>query len=37
VAGAPVTTIVRGEVVVAGGELHAEPGHGRFVAREARR
>ena len=37
VTGAPVTTIVRGEVVVADGELHVEPGHGRFAAREARR
>jgi dihydropyrimidinase len=37
VTGAPVVTIVRGEVVVADGELQAEPGHGRFVARGARR
>ena len=34
--GAPVTTIVRGEVVVADGELQVEAGHGRFVEREAR-
>ncbi|HEY3612289.1 MAG TPA: amidohydrolase family protein [Gaiellales bacterium] len=37
VTGAPVATVVRGEVVVADGELQVEPGHGRFVAREARR
>ena len=27
-------TIARGEVVVADGELRAEPGRGRFVRRE---
>jgi dihydropyrimidinase len=37
VTGAPVATIVRGEVVVADGELQVEPGHGRFVARAGRR
>ena len=37
VTGVPVTTIVRGEVVVADGRLQVEPGRGRFVAREARR
>jgi dihydropyrimidinase len=37
VTGAPVTTIARGEVVVADGALQVEPGHGRFVARAARR
>jgi dihydropyrimidinase len=36
VTGVPTTTIVRGEVVVADGELQVEPGHGRFVEREAR-
>lgn len=35
--GAPVTTIVRGEIVVADGELQVEAGHGHFVEREARR
>jgi dihydropyrimidinase len=35
--GAPVTTIVRGEVVVADGELQVEAGCGRFVERVARR
>ena len=35
--GAPVATIVRGEVVVADGELQVEAGHGRFIEREARR
>jgi dihydropyrimidinase len=34
VRGRPVTTIARGEVVVADGELRAEPGRGRFVPRE---
>ncbi len=33
VTGAPRTVLVRGEVVVDEGELHVEPGHGRFVAR----
>ena len=33
VRGWPVTTISRGEVLVAGGELHAEPGRGRFLRR----
>jgi dihydropyrimidinase len=37
VTGAPVVTIVRGEVVVADGELQVEPGHGRFAKREPRR
>ena len=36
VTGAPVTTIVRGEIVVADGELQVGAGHGRFVARAAR-
>jgi dihydropyrimidinase len=31
--GYPVTTVSRGEVVVADGELQAEPGRGRLVAR----
>ena len=35
--GAPVTTIVRGEIVVADGKLQVEAGHGHFVEREARR
>jgi dihydropyrimidinase len=34
VRGRPVATIARGEVVVADGELRAEPGRGRFVGRE---
>ena len=34
VRGWPVVTIARGEVVVADGELMAEPGRGRFVRRE---
>ena len=34
VRGWPVVTIARGEVVVADGELRAEPGGGRFVRRE---
>jgi dihydropyrimidinase len=34
VRGWPVVTIARGEVVVADGELTAEPGRGRFVRRE---
>ena len=34
VRGWPVVTIARGEVVVADGELRAEPGRGRFVRRE---
>jgi dihydropyrimidinase len=34
VRGWPVVTIARGEVVVSGGELQAEPGRGRFVVRE---
>jgi dihydropyrimidinase len=34
VRGWPVVTIARGEVVVADGELGAEPGRGRFVRRE---
>jgi dihydropyrimidinase len=33
VRGWPATTILRGQVVVDGGELHAEPGFGRFVPR----
>jgi dihydropyrimidinase len=33
VEGYPVVTISRGEVLVAGGELLVEPGHGRFVER----
>jgi hypothetical protein len=36
VRGWPVATIARGEVVVAGGGLHAEPGRGRFGRRERR-
>lgn len=37
VTGAPVVTIVRGEVVVADGDVQVEPGHGRFATREPRR
>jgi dihydropyrimidinase len=33
VRGWPVVTISRGEVLVAGGELRAQPGRGRFVRR----
>jgi dihydropyrimidinase len=33
VKGAPETVLVRGEVVVEGGELRVEPGFGQFVAR----
>jgi len=33
VRGAPETVLVRGEVVVEGGELQVEPGYGRFVSR----
>jgi hypothetical protein len=36
VRGWPAATIARGEVVVAGGGLHAEPGRGRFARRERR-
>ncbi|HSD02333.1 MAG TPA: amidohydrolase family protein, partial [Gaiellales bacterium] len=34
VRGRPVATIARGEVVVADGELRAEPGRGQFIRRE---
>jgi dihydropyrimidinase len=34
VRGRPLTTILRGQVVVDGGELHARPGDGVFVARK---
>ena len=33
VGGAPETVLVRGEIVIADGELQVEPGHGRYVAR----
>ena len=36
VCGYPVVTISRGEILVAEGELLAEPGHGRFIERAYR-
>ena len=32
VVGVPVMTMVRGTVVIRGGEIVGEPGHGQFVA-----